>query len=105
MIVTDAYTAVFLPRQRRAELAGILAQTGRRRPLTWLSLIRWSRWARRAGRACRSLPNPSAMHSGYHQGGVSRRTGRPHIAEAGDGSRPDRPRSRVSGELPERVSR
>ena len=28
IIVTDAYTAVFLPGQRRAELAGILAHTG-----------------------------------------------------------------------------
>src|SRR6185312_13111388 len=38
IIVADAYTAVFLPEQRRAELAGLLAEIGQRRPVTWLSL-------------------------------------------------------------------
>jgi hypothetical protein len=38
IIVVDAYMAVFLPEDRRARLAGILAQAGRRRPVTWLSL-------------------------------------------------------------------
>lgn len=38
IIVTDAYLAVFLPPQRRALLAGILAEAGRTRPVTWLSL-------------------------------------------------------------------
>jgi hypothetical protein len=38
VIVTDAYLAVFLPPDRRAELAGILAEAGRQRPVTWLSL-------------------------------------------------------------------
>jgi hypothetical protein len=30
--------AVFLPEERRARLAGILAEAGRTRPVTWLSL-------------------------------------------------------------------
>jgi hypothetical protein len=38
VLVTDAYLAVFLPPERRAELAGILAEAGRSRPVTWLSL-------------------------------------------------------------------
>ena len=36
--VVDAYMAVFLPQQRQAQLAAILAETGRSRPVTWLSL-------------------------------------------------------------------
>jgi hypothetical protein len=38
VIVTDAYLAVFVPPERRAELAGVLAEAGRARPVTWLSL-------------------------------------------------------------------
>jgi hypothetical protein len=38
VLVTDAYLAVFLPPERRAELTGILAEAGRSRPVTWLSL-------------------------------------------------------------------
>jgi hypothetical protein len=38
VIVTDAYLAVFLPPERRAQLAGVLAEAGRERPVTWLSL-------------------------------------------------------------------
>ena len=38
VIVTDAYLAVFLPPERRAQLAGVLAEAGRARPVTWLSL-------------------------------------------------------------------
>jgi len=38
VVVTDAYLAVFLPPERRAELARIMAEAGRVRPVTWLSL-------------------------------------------------------------------
>jgi len=38
VVVADAYTAVFLPPERRARLTGILAEAGRARPVTWLSL-------------------------------------------------------------------
>jgi hypothetical protein len=38
VIVTDAYLAVFLPAPQRAELAAIMAEAGRTRPVTWLSL-------------------------------------------------------------------
>jgi hypothetical protein len=44
IVVVDAYVAVFLPPDRRARLAGVLAQAGRDRPVTWLSLDPlWSR--------------------------------------------------------------
>jgi len=38
VMVTDAYLAVFLPPQRRAELTRIMARAARARPVTWLSL-------------------------------------------------------------------
>lgn len=38
VIVTDAYLAVFLPPERRARLAGVMAEAGRGRRVTWLSL-------------------------------------------------------------------
>lgn len=38
VIVTDAYLAVFLPPERRARLTGIMAEAGRGRRVTWLSL-------------------------------------------------------------------
>ncbi len=38
VVVTDAYLAVFLPPERRADLIAILEQAGRTRPVTWLSL-------------------------------------------------------------------
>jgi hypothetical protein len=38
VIVTDAYLAVFLPPERRARLAGLIAEAGRDRRVTWLSL-------------------------------------------------------------------
>jgi hypothetical protein len=38
VIVTDAYLAVFLPPDRRAQLTEVLAQAGQTAPVTWLSL-------------------------------------------------------------------
>jgi len=54
VIVTDAYLAVFLPPGRRAQLADILAEAGRERPVTWLSLDPWSRSAPPGATACRA---------------------------------------------------
>jgi hypothetical protein len=36
--VVDAYLAVFLPPEQRAKLTGIMAEAGRKRAVTWLSL-------------------------------------------------------------------
>lgn len=38
VIVTDAYMAVFMPAEQRAQLTDIMANAGRSRPVTWLSL-------------------------------------------------------------------
>jgi hypothetical protein len=38
VVVTDAYLAVFLPPERRAQLTEVLADAGRTRPVTWVSL-------------------------------------------------------------------
>jgi hypothetical protein len=70
IIVTDAYTAVFFPRQRRAELAGILAQAGRRRPVTWLSLDPLVPLGPAGRDSVQGLPLPPALISDYQNGGV-----------------------------------
>jgi hypothetical protein len=87
IIVTDAYTAVFLPEQRRAELAGILAQTGRRRPLTWLSLDPLVPLGPAGRESVQGLPLPPALVSGYQHGGVFAVLGARTFDEAGDRSR------------------
>ena len=87
IIVTDAYTAVFLPGQRRAELAGILAQTGRRRPVTWLSLDPLVPLGPAGRDSVQGLPLPPALVSGYQHGGVFAVLGARTFDEAGDRSR------------------
>jgi hypothetical protein len=83
IIVTDAYTAVFLPEQRRAELTGILAQTGRRRPLTWLSLDPLVPLGPAGRDSVQGLPLPPALVSGYQHGGVFAVLGARTFDEAG----------------------
>ena len=56
--MTDAYLAVFLPPERRAQLAGILAEAGRARPVTWLSLDPLVPSARPGGTASRASTCP-----------------------------------------------
>ena len=70
IIVTDAYTAVFLPGQRRAELAGLLAQAGRRRPVTWLSLDPLVPLGPAGRDSVQGLPLPPALIGDYQHGGV-----------------------------------
>jgi hypothetical protein len=87
IIVTDAYTAVFLPEKRRAELAGILAQTGRRRPVTWLSLDPLVPLGPAGRDSVQGLPLPPALVSDYQHGGVFAVLGARTFDEAGDRSR------------------
>ncbi len=87
IIVTDAYTAVFLPENRRAELAGILAQTGRRRPVTWLSLDPLVPLGPAGRDSVQGLPLPPALVSNYQHGGVFAVLGARTFDEAGDRSR------------------
>ena len=95
IIVTDAYTAVFLPGQRRAELAGILAQTGRRRPVTWLSLDPLVPLGPAGRDSVQGLRLPPALVSGYQHGGVLRRAGSPHFRRGRRPQPPARPRTPV----------
>ncbi len=87
IIVTDAYTAVFLPGKRRAELAGILAQTGRRRPVTWLSLDPLVPLGPAGRDSVQGLPLPPALVSDYQHGGVFAVLGARTFDEAGDRGR------------------
>ena len=87
IIVTDAYTAVFLPEKRRAELAAILAQTGRRRPVTWLSLDPLVPLGPAGRDSVQGLPLPPALVSDYQHGGVFAVLGARTFDEAGDRSR------------------
>ena len=70
IIVMDAYTAVFLPRQRRAELAGLLAEAGRERPVTWLSLDPLVPLGPEGRDSVQDLPLPPALIRDYQDGGV-----------------------------------
>jgi hypothetical protein len=70
LIVVDSYTAVFLPEQRRAQLAGILAQAGRVRPVTWLSLDPLVPLGPSGRDSVQGLPLPSALIREYQHGGV-----------------------------------
>ena len=87
IIVTDAYTAVFLPAQRRAELAGILARTGRRCPVTWLSLDPLVPLGPAGRDSVQGLPLPPALVGGYQHGGVFAVLGARTFDEAGDRGR------------------
>jgi hypothetical protein len=70
VIVADAYMAVFLPEERRARLASILAQAGRDRPLTWLSLDPLVPLGPSGRDSVQGLPLPPALIRDYQHGGV-----------------------------------
>lgn len=70
IIVVDAYTAVFLPENRRAELAGVLADVGRSRPVTWLSLDPLVPLGPAGRDSVQDLPLSSALIGDYQHGGV-----------------------------------
>ena len=70
IIVVDAYMAVFLPPERRAQLAGILAQAGRVRPVTWLSLDPLVPLGPSGRDSVQGLPLPPALIRDYQHGGV-----------------------------------
>jgi hypothetical protein len=70
IIVVDAYMAVFLPQERRARLAGILAEAGRTRPVTWLSLDPLVPLGPSGHDSVQGLSLPPALISDYQLGGV-----------------------------------
>ncbi len=70
IIVVDAYMAVFLPEDRRFQLAGILAQAGRGRPVTWLSLDPLVPLGPSGRDSVQGLPLPPGLIRDYQHGGV-----------------------------------
>jgi len=87
IIVTDAYTAVFLPRSRRAELAGVLAQAGRRHPVTWLSLDPLVPLGPTGRDSVQDLPLPATLVSDYQHHGVFAVLGARTFDDTGDHGR------------------
>jgi hypothetical protein len=70
IIVVDAYMAVFLPEERRAQLASVLAQAGRVRPVTWLSLDPLVPLGPSGRDSVQGLPLPPALIRDYQHDGV-----------------------------------
>jgi hypothetical protein len=69
-LVTDAYLAVFLPPARREALAGVLAEAGRSRPVTWLSLDPLVPLGPAGRDSVQSLPLPGWLIDDYQRAGV-----------------------------------
>ena len=70
VLVTDAYLAVFLPPDRRARLIEVLADAGRARPVTWLSLDPLVPLGPRGRDSVQGLALPASLVSQYQQEGV-----------------------------------
>jgi len=70
VIVVDAYLAVFLEPERRARLAAILAEAGRERPVTWLSLDPLVPLGPAGRDSVQDLPVPAAAADDYRRRGV-----------------------------------
>ncbi len=70
VIVVDAYMAVFLPPERRAQLTGILAGAGRNRPVTWISLDPLVPLGPSGQDSVQGLALPASLVRDYQQRGV-----------------------------------
>jgi hypothetical protein len=70
LVVVDAYLAVFLPAGRRARLAARLAEAGRARPVTWLSLDPLVPLGPGGHRSVQDLPLPDWLIRDYQHSGV-----------------------------------
>ncbi len=70
LVVVDAYLAVFLPAGRRARLAALLADAGRARPVTWLSLDPLVPLGPAGRRSVQGLPLPGWLVRDYQRTGV-----------------------------------
>ena len=83
LVVVDAYLAVFLPANRRARLAAILAEAGRARPVTWLSLDPLVPLGPGGRDSVQGLPLPGWLVRDYSQWRV-RRARRAHLPRGAD---------------------
>ena len=70
IIVADAYAAVFLPPQRRAELAGVLAAAAQVCPVTWVSLDPLVPLGPAGRDSVQGLALPPGLIRDYQRGGV-----------------------------------
>lgn len=70
LVVVDAYLAVFLPAERRARLAALLAEAGRARPVTWLSLDPLLPLGPAGQDSVQGLPLPGWLVRDYQRSGV-----------------------------------
>jgi hypothetical protein len=70
VIVVDAYTAVFLSADRRAELTAILARAASRRPVIWLSLDPLVPLGPDGSDSVQGVALPRALVSDYQRHGV-----------------------------------
>lgn len=70
IIVVDAYMAVFLPEQRRAELSSVLIEGAQARPVTWLSLDPLVPLGPSGSDSVQGLTLPSSLVLDYQQSGV-----------------------------------
>jgi hypothetical protein len=85
--VVDAYTAVFLPEQRRAELAGVLAEAALTHPVTWISLDPLVPLGPAGRDSVQGLPIPPSLVRDYQRGGVFAVLGARTFAEGSDSGR------------------
>jgi hypothetical protein len=70
VVVTDAYLAVFLTGEQRAELIAILADAARTRPVTWLSLDPLVPLGPTGDQSVQGLALPASLVRDYQQHGV-----------------------------------
>jgi hypothetical protein len=70
VVVVDAYTAVFLSAERRTLLINILAEAGRLRPITWLSLDPLVPLGPSGRESVQGLALPASLIDEYQQRGV-----------------------------------
>jgi hypothetical protein len=70
VLVVDAYASVFLPPDRLAGLIAVLADTGRVRPVTWLSLDPLVPLGPEGRESVQGLELPASLARDYQQHGV-----------------------------------
>ena len=70
VIVVDAYLAVFLAREQRAELTAIMTRAARTRPVTWLSLDPLVPLGPSGNQSVQGLALPASLVYDYQQHGV-----------------------------------
>jgi hypothetical protein len=85
--VVDAYTAVFLPQKRRAELAGVLTEAAATHLVTWVSLDPLVPLGPAGRDSVQGLPVPAALVRDYQRDGVFAVLGARTFAEGSDRGR------------------